>query len=125
MTLVADNMVAGYRRGTPVLDGVVLTVGPGEIVGLAGPSGCGKSTLARVLALLLAPWAGTVTIDGEPARGVRYRAPRAQRTAVGVVFQQPRMSADPRLTLDEIVAEPLLATGRAATPRGRRSCTIG
>lgn len=108
----AEQIVAGYRRGVRVLDVVDLGVEPGEVVGLAGPSGCGKSTLARVLALLMVPWSGMVSIDGEQARGVRYRAPRAQRTAVGVVFQQPRLSADPRLTLDEIVAEPLLATGR-------------
>lgn len=114
--LRAEGIVAGYRRGERVLDGVDLVVGPGEIVGLAGASVCGKSTLARVLALLMAPRAGTVTIDGERSRGVRYRAPRALRTSVGVVFQQPRLSADPRLTLDEIVAEPLLATGRGRDP---------
>lgn len=44
---------------------------------------------------------------------MRYRAPRAQRTAIGVVFQQPRLSADPRLTLREFVAEPLRACGVA------------
>jgi peptide/nickel transport system ATP-binding protein len=116
VTLAADGIVAGYRRGTPVLQGVGIAVEPGTVVGLAGPSGCGKSTLARVLALLLAPWAGRVEVDGERARGVRYRAPRELRTAVGVVFQQPRLATDPRLTLREIVAEPLLATRRPREP---------
>ncbi len=114
--LRAEGIHAGYRRGTPVLTGVDLTVEPGTIVGLAGPSGCGKSTLARVLALLQAPWAGRVSIDGVPAGGVRYRAPRAQRTAIGVVFQQPRQAADPRLTLRELIAEPRLAGGLPADP---------
>jgi peptide/nickel transport system ATP-binding protein len=112
VTLQARGIIAGYRRGTPVLDRVDLAVEPGSVVGLAGPSGCGKSTFARVLALLLAPWAGTVEIDGARARGVRYRAPRELRTAVGLVFQNPRLATDPRLTLREIVAEPLRATGR-------------
>ncbi len=114
MTLAGHGIVAGYRRGVRVLDGVDIAVEPGAVVGLAGPSGCGKSTLARVLALLHAPWEGAVEVDGVRARGVRYRAPRELRTAVGVVFQNPRPAADPRLPLREIVAEPLLAA------RGRR-----
>ncbi|MEI5100597.1 ATP-binding cassette domain-containing protein [Streptomyces sp. PmtG] len=108
------SLTAGYDRRDPVVRGVDLTVAPGESVGLLGPSGCGKSTLARVAALLHRPDAGQVVIDGEPARGWRHRAPRAQRTAIGVVFQQPRLSADPRLTLTQLIAEPLRATGRAA-----------
>jgi peptide/nickel transport system ATP-binding protein len=116
MTLTAQGIIAGYRRGVRVLDGVDLAVEPGAVVGLAGPSGCGKSTLTRVLALLHAPWDGVVEIDGVRARGVRYRAPREQRTAVGVVFQNPRLATDPRLPLREIVAEPLLATGRGRDP---------
>lgn len=114
--LSAVGVSAGYRRGVPVLTGIDLGVEPGTIVGLAGPSGCGKSTLARVLALLQPAWAGRVEIDGVPVAGVRYRAPRAQRTAVGVVFQQPRQSADPRFTLRELIAEPRLASGRAPDP---------
>lgn len=95
-----------------MLQAVDIEIAPGEVVGLAGPSGCGKSTLARVLALLLAPWSGQVTIDGVPAAGVRYRAPRRQRTAIGVVFQQPRLSVDPRLTLQQAIVEPLRAGQR-------------
>ncbi|MFF9899992.1 ABC transporter ATP-binding protein [Streptomyces longispororuber] len=108
------SVTAGYDRRDPVVRDVHLTVAPGEAVGLLGPSGCGKSTLARVAALLHQPDRGQVVIDGEPARGWRHRAPRAQRTAFGVVFQQPRLSADPRLTLTQLIAEPLRATGRAA-----------
>ncbi|GAB2817953.1 ABC transporter ATP-binding protein [Streptomyces daliensis] len=112
------DVTAGYDRRAPVLREVSLTVPDGGSVGLLGPSGCGKSTLARVAALLHRPYAGTVRLGGEPARGWRHRAPRAQRTAVGVVFQQPRMAADPRLTLADLIAEPLRATGApsAGTP---------
>ncbi|MFF3850620.1 ABC transporter ATP-binding protein [Streptomyces sp. NPDC002328] len=105
-------VTAGYDRHPPVVRDVSLTVGPGEAVGLLGPSGCGKSTLARVAALLHRPDSGAVVLDGEPVRRWRHRAPRALRTAFGVVFQQPRLSADPRLRLTDLIAEPLRATGR-------------
>ncbi|WP_435281973.1 ABC transporter ATP-binding protein [Streptomyces koelreuteriae] len=106
------SITAGYLRNAPVVREVSLTVAPGESVGLLGPSGCGKSTLARVAALLHRPDSGTVVLDGEPVRHWRHRAPRALRTAFGVVFQQARLSADPRLPLTDLIAEPLRATGR-------------
>ncbi|MGM1075391.1 ABC transporter ATP-binding protein [Streptomyces sp. H28] len=106
------TVTAGYDRRAPAVRGASLTVTAGEAVGLLGPSGCGKSTLARVAALLHRPDAGTVLLDGTPLRHWRHRAPRAARTAFGVVFQQPRLSADPRLRLSDLIAEPLRATGR-------------
>ncbi|MFF3287029.1 ABC transporter ATP-binding protein [Streptomyces sp. NPDC003023] len=105
------DITAGYDRRRPVVRGARLTIAPGESVGLLGPSGCGKSTLAKVAALLHRPDEGRVVMDGEPVNGWRHGAPRSLRTAVGVVFQQPRLSADPRLTLRELIAEPLRAAG--------------
>ncbi|XIE81206.1 ABC transporter ATP-binding protein [Streptomyces sp. SBR177] len=112
--LELHRVTAGYERRAPVVREVSLTVAAGTSVGLLGPSGCGKSTLARVAALLHRPDAGRVLIDGTEVRGWRHRAPRALRTTVGVVFQQPRLSADPRLRLADLIAEPLRATGRRA-----------
>ncbi|MFJ4830586.1 ABC transporter ATP-binding protein [Streptomyces sp. NPDC088747] len=112
-------ITAGYDRHTRVVRDASLTVEPGEAVGLFGPSGCGKSTLARVAALLHRPDSGTLTLDGEPVRHWRHRAPRTQRTAIGVVFQQPRLSADPRLPLTDLIAEPLRANGRRDEARDR------
>ncbi|MFD8224032.1 ABC transporter ATP-binding protein [Streptomyces massasporeus] len=106
------SITAGYTGNAPVVRDVSLTVAAGESVGLLGPSGCGKSTLARVAALLHRPDSGTLLLDGEPVRHWRHRAPRALRTAFGVVFQQARLSADPRLPLTDLIAEPLRATGR-------------
>ncbi|MEU9613681.1 ATP-binding cassette domain-containing protein [Streptomyces sp. NPDC048209] len=117
--LELQAITAGYDRKAPVVRNVTLSVAPGQSVGLLGPSGCGKSTLARVAALLHRPDAGTLLLDGDPVRRWRHRAPRAQRTAIGVVFQQPRLSADPRLRLTDLIAEPLRATGRRDEVRER------
>ncbi|WP_053662963.1 ABC transporter ATP-binding protein [Streptomyces sp. NRRL F-7442] len=113
------SITAGYDRKVPVFRDVSLSVAPGQAVGLLGPSGCGKSTLARVAALLHRPDSGTLLLDGTPVRRWRHRAPRDRRTAVGVVFQQARLSADPRLTLADLVAEPLRAAGRREEAAGR------
>ncbi|GGU47551.1 ABC transporter ATP-binding protein [Streptomyces lavendofoliae] len=112
-------ITAGYDPRAPVFHGASLTIAPGEAVGLLGPSGCGKSTLARVAALLHRPDAGRVVVDGTEVRRWRHRAPRELRTAIGVVFQQPRTSADPRLRLRDLIAEPLRATGRGDLAAGR------
>lgn len=111
--LKAERVTARYdRHGPVVVDRISITVPPGAAVGLAGPSGCGKSTLARVLALLLRPERGTLEVDGTPVTRWRHRAPRSLRTAVGLIFQQPRLAVDPQLRLRDIIAEPLRATGR-------------
>ncbi|HWH00503.1 MAG TPA: ATP-binding cassette domain-containing protein [Pilimelia sp.] len=111
--LAARGVSVRYGRHQ-VLSGVDFAVPAGTTTGLAGPSGCGKSTLAAVLALLLRPHAGTVTVDGRTTPGFRYRAPRELRTRVAIVFQQPRMAVDPRLRLRDLITEPLRATGRSA-----------
>ncbi|TWG08737.1 peptide/nickel transport system ATP-binding protein [Saccharopolyspora dendranthemae] len=109
--LSAKDVVVGYRRGEPVLDGASIDLAAGEVLGLAGPSGSGKSTLGRVLALLHRPWSGRVSLDGSDITGFRHRTPPETRKAIGIVFQHPRPAVDPRFTLRDIISEPLLAAG--------------
>ncbi|MFI5618636.1 ABC transporter ATP-binding protein [Streptomyces sp. NPDC051567] len=123
--LELKDITAGYDPRDPVVRGAHLTLRPGESLGLLGPSGCGKSTLARVAALLHRPDHGSVVVDGRTVTGFRHRAPRSLRTAIGVVFQQPRLSADPRLTLLDLVAEPLRATGRRTGAREKATALAG
>lgn len=111
VSLVGEGLVGGWRRGHAVVDALDVHVEPGRVLGLAGPSGCGKSTLVRMLALLHDPWRGVVCVDGTAVPRTRHRAPAALRRRIGVVFQQPRSAADPRLTLEEILTEPLRAGG--------------
>jgi peptide/nickel transport system ATP-binding protein len=115
-SLSAHGVVAGYDRRHPVIRDLTVSVQSGETLALAGASGSGKSTLARVLSLLHQPFTGTVSLDGRQVTGYRHRAPRELRTRIGVVFQQPRLSVDPRMTLRRAIAEPLAAAHTPDTP---------
>ncbi|MGY4909236.1 ABC transporter ATP-binding protein [Micromonospora aurantiaca (nom. illeg.)] len=121
--LAAHQVSVAYGRQR-VLDRVDLHIAPGETVGLRGPSGSGKSTLARVLALLHAPDGGHVTIDGQPLGGVRHRLPAHVRTRVAILFQSPRAATDPRLSLADIIAEPLRATGTSREQAAARTAEL-
>ncbi|MBA9001563.1 ABC transporter ATP-binding protein [Thermomonospora cellulosilytica] len=122
--LSATGLVAGYGKGRRVLGGVSLTLEQGRMIGVLGPSGCGKSTLIRVLALLHEPDAGQVRLDGERVTRFRYAAPAELRRRIGVVFQHPRASVDPRHTLRRIVAAHLPA-GAAPEEADRLAELVG
>jgi len=98
--------------GLRAVDGVSLTVRPGETVGLVGESGCGKSTLLRAILGLDAPQGGEIRLQGQVYTG---REP-ALRRRVQIVFQDPYGSFDPRWRVWQLVAEPLHLLGRMPDP---------
>jgi oligopeptide/dipeptide ABC transporter ATP-binding protein len=109
--LEVTDLVKHYRtpgRGVVhALDGVSLTVGRGEVLGLVGESGCGKSTLARIVSRLEEPDSGTVRVAGEDVTHLRGRGLRRLRTRVQMVFQDPYGSLNPRMRVGDAVDEVL------------------
>ena len=101
------------------VDGVSLRIRRGETLAVVGESGCGKSTLARVLLRLLEPSAGKVHFMGHDLTSESVRAVREERRHLQMVFQDPMSSLDPRMTIKNIVSEPLVVHQQ------RRDRTLG
>ena len=102
------------------VDGVSLTVAPGEVLGLVGESGSGKSTLGRCVTRLLPVTAGDVRINGRDIAHLSRRRLRPLRRDFNIVFQDPASSLNPRMTVADIIGEPL-RLHRIGTSSSRRA----
>jgi peptide/nickel transport system ATP-binding protein len=116
---IADlNVFYGRKE---VVHGVSFDVGKAEVVALVGESGSGKTTISRSVGGLHKEWTGTITFDGEQlAEGARSRS-AVDRKRIQYIFQNPYLSLNPRLTIEQIVKRPMelfgIASGKAATDR--------
>ncbi|MBT4770463.1 MAG: ATP-binding cassette domain-containing protein [Rhodospirillaceae bacterium] len=100
-----------FQRDKPLLHAVSdvdLTLRAGETLALVGESGCGKTTLARMIGLLLAPSSGTIRFDGKGLGAFSNSALKALRRRIGIIFQDPYASLNPRMRVGTIINEPML-----------------
>lgn len=109
----------GFFKKTPLkaVDGVSFTINKGETLGLVGESGCGKTTVGRSILRLYEPTSGQVIFDGEE---VTKNNINSMRKKMQMVFQDPYSSLDPRMTVEDIIGEPLDVHGLYSNKKERR-----
>ena len=117
----SSHLFHGEKKYVKAVDGIDLTVRHGETLGIVGESGCGKSTLGRTILKLIPPTDGTILFDGRDITGLSDKEMRPVRRDMQIMFQDPYASLNPRMTVADIIAEPIdtmkLYQGREARLR--------
>ncbi|MHB2165755.1 ABC transporter ATP-binding protein [Alsobacter sp. R-9] len=130
--LSVDNLRKHFRTGgglfqkptvVRAVDGVSFDVETGETLAIVGESGCGKSTVGRLALRLLEPTSGTVTVEGQDLAALDEAGLRRMRRDMQIVFQDPFSSLNPRMTVADIVGEPLWLHGMGSG-KERREKTL-
>ncbi len=112
--LVKEFRIGGTKKNPQVVHAVSnldLQIFEGETLALVGESGCGKSTLGRTLIRLLEPTSGEIEFDGKNIVGMNEREFAGLRRQMQIIFQDPYASLNPRMSVKQIIAEPLVTYG--------------
>jgi oligopeptide/dipeptide ABC transporter ATP-binding protein len=113
------SKMIGEQEFVHAVDDISFTIYRGETLTLVGESGSGKSTVANLVAGLYTPTSGEIRIDNESVGSVTTRSSETL-TDIGMVFQDPTSSLDPRMTIQQIIAEPMRSQGWSNTHRQQR-----
>ena len=124
LTDVVKTFPGPHGTTTIAVDGVSLSVERGDCLGVIGESGSGKSTLGRLLLRLYDVDSGSVVLDGQDISRLSKREMRRHRRHWQIVFQEPFASLNPRLTIGQIVEEPLIVAGDYGNRAARRERVI-
>lgn len=108
---LTKHFKTGNRQVVHAVDGVNLTLKKGRTLGLVGESGCGKSSCARTIIRMYEPTSGQILLDGEDITGLSQKQLKPYRKKMQMIFQDPYASLNARMTVRDIIAEPLVAHG--------------
>ena len=120
---VGGGLFGGRAGLVRAVDGVSFEIRRGETLGLVGESGCGKTTTGRCILQLERPTSGQILFEGRELTALDENALRPIRRRMQVIFQDPYSSLNPRMTVGQIIAEPLAVHGIVAD-RGRRATRV-
>src|SRR5437868_3269146 len=118
-----EGVFGKAKREVLAVNGVSLEIHSGETLGLVGESGCGKSTLGRMILRLIEPSSGEIRFDQKNVLTASPLTLRRLRRDMQIIFQDPFASLDPRMRIEEIVTEPLVIHGVAASARGETTAS--
>ena len=119
---LTKHFKAGGKQVVHAVDGVSFTLARGKTLGLVGESGCGKSSCARTIIRMYDVTAGQVVLDGTDITNMKQRDLKPLRKKMQMIFQDPYASLNARMTVRDIIAEPLIAHGIV---RKRRNISPG